>query len=226
VTKVQPTSEQNRTEVPDRPQPASSTFGTRTPPETLHDPKSPRHGLATRQSTVLLGLFFISMLFAACGSGSTPPSAPTTGRSSTSTSSSQMPNGPAAAALSAYRAMWVDMVIASRTADYQSPLLPQHASGSALSLLVQGLAKNQAQGIVVKGNPRLQPQVTSLSPPDDPTEATISDCVDDSHWLDYKTNGELFNSIPGGRHATMAIVMDTNGQWKVTGLAVQAAGTC
>jgi hypothetical protein len=226
VTKVQPMSEQMRIEVTDRGNFGHSTFGTRTPPHTPHDSKSPRHGLATRQPTVLVALFFASLLFAACGSGSSPASAPTTDRPSTSTSTTQGPTGAAGAALSAYRAMWADMVIASRTADYQSPLLPQHASGTALSLLVRGLAKNQAQGIVVKGNPRLQPQVTSLSPLESPTEATISDCVDDTHWLDYKTNGELFNSIPGGRHATMAIVMDTYGQWKVTELAVQAVGTC
>ena len=68
------------------------------------------------------------------------------------------------------------MVIVSRTSDYQSPLLPQHASGEALSLLVQGLAKNQEQGIVTKGKPELHPEVTSVSPTGSPTQATVSDC--------------------------------------------------
>ena len=122
--------------------------------------------------------------------------------------------------------MWADMVTASLTSDYQSPLLSEHASGEALSVLVQGLAKNQAQGIVTKGEPVLHPQVTSLTPAANPTQATISDCFDDTHWLEYKTSGGLVNNIPGGQHATMAIVMDTGGTWKVTQLAVQATGTC
>ena len=78
------------------------------------------------------------------------------------------------------------MVIASRTSDYQSPLLPQHASGEALSVLVQGLAKNQEQGIIAKGKPVLHPQVTSLTPANQPTQATISDCFNDTIWLDYQ----------------------------------------
>lgn len=122
--------------------------------------------------------------------------------------------------------MWADMVTASRTSDYQSPLLSLHASGTALSVLVRGLARNQEQGIVTKGQPVLHPQVTSLSPSGNPKQATISDCFDARHWLDYTTAGGLADSTPGGRHATMAIVSDLGGLWKVTQLAVQAAGTC
>jgi hypothetical protein len=122
--------------------------------------------------------------------------------------------------------MWADMVIASRTSDYQSPLLPQHASGDALSLLIQGLAKNQEQGIVAKGQPVLHPVVTSLSPANKPTKATISDCFNDTDWLEYKASGGLVNNIPGGNRATSAIVVDTDGVWKVTQLAVQTTSTC
>jgi hypothetical protein len=137
-----------------------------------------------------------------------------------------MPTGAAAEALAAYQAMWANMVTAARTSDYQSPLLPEDASGNALSVLVQGLAKNQQQGIVTKGEPALHPQVTSLSPTGDPNQATISDCFDDTHWLEYRTSGGLVNNAPGGRRATTAILMKTNGTWKVTQLAVQATGTC
>lgn len=129
-------------------------------------------------------------------------------------------------ALAAYRAMWSDMVIASRTSDYQSPLLPQHATGQALNLLIQGLAENQAHAIVARGQPVLNPQVTSLSPPHIPTQAIISDCFDDAHWLEYKDSGGLLNNVPGGKRATTAVVVDTDGVWKVTQLVVQSTGTC
>jgi hypothetical protein len=122
--------------------------------------------------------------------------------------------------------MWADMVIASQTSDYQSPQLLQHASGNALALLVHGLYLNGLHGTVTKGTPVLHPQVTSLSPATAPTEATIVDCFDDTHWLEYKTSGGLVNKIPGGHHATEAIVQESAGVWKVSALVVHVAGTC
>ena len=83
------------------------------------------------RATALAGLLVCVSALAVAGCGSSTSSVPTTLRSSTSTSTTQV-TGPAGAALAAYRAMWADMVIASRTADYQSPLLPQHASGERL----------------------------------------------------------------------------------------------
>jgi hypothetical protein len=165
-----------------------------------------------------------AVVLGGCGSGSPTVASPTT--TTPAATATTRPNSPAAMALSAYRAMWADMVIASRTSDYKSPLLPQHASGAALSLLVQGLAKNQQLQIVTKGHPTSNPQVTSLSPTNAPTQATVSDCFNATNWLEYKTGGELFNKTPGGRHATTAIVMATGGVWKVTQLAVRASGTC
>jgi hypothetical protein len=122
--------------------------------------------------------------------------------------------------------MWADMVTAARTSDYQSALLPQNASGDALAVLVHDLAENQQAGLVTKGDPTLNPQVTSLTPTATPTQATITDCVNDTHWLNYKSSGGLANNTPGGRHATTAIVVDTAGTWKVTQLALQSVGTC
>ena len=68
--------------------------------------------------------------------------------------------------------------------------------------------------------------MTSLSPATDPTEATITDCFDDTHWLEYKTSGGLVNNTPGGHHATTAVVQESGGVWKVSALVVQAVGTC
>jgi hypothetical protein len=122
--------------------------------------------------------------------------------------------------------MWADMVTASRTSDYKSTLLAENASGDALAVLTHDLAENQQAGLVTKGKPSLNPQVTSLTPAQNPTQATITDCVNDTNWLNYKTTGGLQNNTPGGRHATTAIVVNTAGTWKVTQLALQAVGTC
>ena len=227
VTKVRLWSAVGPTKVADSLALSRSVLEIRTLPR-IRRSRSVTRRLATRQSTVLAGLLVgaASMALAACGSGSSPGSAPTTDRPATSTSTTQAPTGPAGSALAAYRSMWADMVTASRTSDYKSPLLAENASGEALSVLVQGLAKNQAQGVVTRGDPVLDPSVTSLTPAGNPTQATISDCFDDTHWLDYKVTGGLANSTPGGHRATMAVVVDTSGSWKVTQLAVQAIGTC
>ena len=123
--------------------------------------------------------------------------------------------------------MWKDMAVAALTADYQSPQLAQHAAGDTLSVLTRGLYTNQARGIVVKGQPLTHPTVTSLKPADKPTSAAISDCFDDTNWLNYMAaTGALQNNVPGGRHQTTATVNDTGGSWKVTQLQVGGVGTC
>jgi len=122
--------------------------------------------------------------------------------------------------------MWADLVSAARTSDFQSPLLSQHATGNALSLLVQGLARDQLQGVVTKGEPVLDPRIVSLEPTGEPTHATVTDCVDDSHWIEYKTSGGLAKNAPGGRRDTTASLKKSAGVWKVDKLTVGATGTC
>jgi len=82
------------------------------------------------------------------------------------------------------------------------------------------------EGVITKGQPVLDPVVTSLTPPGDPTRAEIRDCFDATHWLNYKVTGGLQNNNPGGRHLTTAIVQDTGWMWKVTRLVVRGVGTC
>jgi hypothetical protein len=172
-----------------------------------------------------LALCATALALAACGSGS-PSSSPSTSAGRTSTSTTKMPTGAAAQALSAYRSMWSDMVTASQTSDYQLPSLASHASGDALAVLVHDLAKNQQAGLVTKGRLKLDPQVTSLTPPANPNQVTISDCVNDTHWLNYKSTGGLADKTPGALHATTALVVNESGTWKVTELALQAGDTC
>jgi hypothetical protein len=175
------------------------------------------------------------LTLSACGGGSHSAgnsSVTTTSGSSsrdapTSTSSPSTPSLRAAGnALAAYRGMWANMVVAARTADYQDPILAQHASGAALSTLVQGLYSYRQQGLVIMGTPVTHPTVTSLTPSADPTQANVSDCFDDTHWLAYKTTGGLENNVPGGHRQVTAVVSDIGGTWKVTQLDTGAEGSC
>lgn len=129
-------------------------------------------------------------------------------------------------AIDAYTAMWEDMAVAARTADYQSPLLAQHAAGKALSILLQGLYTYKRQGLIIKGTPVAHPRVTSMSPSDQPTTADILDCFDDTHWLNYRATGGLEDNIPGGHRRVTAVVTRQPAGWKVMELSVGNEGTC
>jgi hypothetical protein len=161
-----------------------------------------------------------------CAAGSSPTAAPTTASSNQSGSTTSVPVDPSGRVLSAYRAMWADLVSAARTSNFQSPRLSQHATGQALTLFVQGLARDQLHGIVTRGTPVLHPMVTSLSPERDPSRATVGDCFDDTHWLEYQTTGKLAKNAPGGRRATTAQLINTSGAWKVDQITIGKPGTC
>jgi len=179
-----------------------------------------RHRFPAALAVAAFGAAAIAV--AACGGGGATPA-------STDHPSPSEPRRPATAsatALTAYRDMWADLVIAAETSDYQSPLLPEHASGTALTLLVQGLARDQLHDIVTRGVTVHHPAVTSLSPANHPNRATITDCFDDSRWIEYTTSGHRAKNSPGGRRRTTADLTKTGGTWKVADLTVAGAGTC
>jgi hypothetical protein len=167
---------------------------------------------------VLVGVLGAAAVGLAACSGSSPAAAPTT--------AAPAPAAPGATVVAAYQSMWSDLVTAAQTSDYQSPLLPQHATGAALTLLVQGLARDQLNGIVTRGKTVHHPEVASLSPAGSPTQATVTDCFDDTHWLEYTSTGALAKNSPGGRRATTAHLLRKAGAWKVSDLTIAATGTC
>jgi hypothetical protein len=128
--------------------------------------------------------------------------------------------------MSAYKAMWNDMAAAAKTANYQDPVLANHASGAALSTLVRGLYDYQRRGLVIMGTLVTHPHLTALSPPADATSATVIDCIDDTHWLVYKKTGGLENHVPGGHRKVTASLAQRSGIWKVTVLNSGAEGSC
>ncbi|MFE3410308.1 hypothetical protein ACFXMT_18855 [Streptomyces mirabilis] len=102
------------------------------------------------------------------------------------TVASQAPGMEYADALAAYRAMWHDLTVASRTSDASSPLLDDHARGGALELLKYGLRKSEKEGLVSKGAPKVNPEVVTAGA----DKVVLTDCVDDTGWLLYKSNGK------------------------------------
>ena len=95
-----------------------------------------------------------------------------------------------------------------------------------MKLIVGNLVIDRDQGKVAKGDVVTNPTVTALQPPDKPTHATITDCVDATNWLEYKTSGELWDNKPGGKHRTTATVKAVDGTWKVSTFNLEGTGTC
>jgi hypothetical protein len=181
-----------------------------------------------RRVGVLAAVIGPLLLICGCAAGRAPGSvtgAPGPARSSAS------PAGPAQAAarlaLAAYTGMWRQMQAAGVTADWKDPRLAAYASSQALSTLVTGLHDAHDHGIVIKGTIVTHPRVVSVTPAASPDRVLVSDCLDDTHWLNYvAATGKLQNNVPGGHHLTQAAVTRRAGRWTVSQLIIQGPGTC
>jgi hypothetical protein len=129
-------------------------------------------------------------------------------------------------ALRAYLEMWSAYVVASRTADYQSPSLARYAAGDALSVLTHGLYANYQNGVVTRGQPSFHPKVTVTSSSGVPVRASVTDCANSAHWADYYKSGKPAAGLPRGRNRIEAQLQPFDGVWKVTYLVVEKEGTC
>lgn len=124
--------------------------------------------------------------------------------------------------------MWHDFVVAGTTSDWQSTSLGQYATGIALTNMSRGLYADHDNGLITKGEPVLNPSVSSVDTPAAPKKIIINDCGDSTHWLKYRAdNGQLADNTPGGRQSINAIVeKQADGSWKVTDYGVHDVGTC
>jgi hypothetical protein len=124
--------------------------------------------------------------------------------------------------------MWQNMAVAARTSNWQSPLLSEFASGTALTTLSRGLYTDHQNGLVTLGEPKNSPSVSRAEPEEDPTLVRISDCGDSTNWLKYDAKTRLTaDDGPGGRRLINAVVTkQAGGRWMVSDFAVQEVGTC
>jgi len=170
----------------------------------------------------------IAALLLICGStASRAPGPGTPGTARALASPASPAQAAARAALAAYTGMWQQMQAAGVTVDWKDPRLAAYASGQALSTLVTGLHDARDQGIVIKGTIVTHPRVVSVTPTASPDRVLVSDCLDDTRWLNYvAATGRLQNNVPGGHHLTQAVVTGRAARWTVSQLVVQGPGTC
>ncbi len=118
--------------------------------------------------------------------------------------------------------MWKDLAVASAYADPEWPHLADHADDQALRLLRHGLEKAQAEDVVTKGAPEVDPSVMAS----DGNTVRLGDCVDESRWLRFTKAGAPKNDRTTSRSRADATVTREEGSWKVTTLSVNESNTC
>ena len=203
-------------------------------PELVGNTKPEARVLGGRHAIRAAVVTIAALALTACGAGASSP-APATAHSAAQTPTSVPPTSPSSPAdvarqqaIAAYLGMWRDFADAATTSDWRSPKLAQNATGDALSTLSRGLYADHYNGLVSRGRPVNNPQVSTADPAESPTKVVISDCGDSTNWLKYRAdNGQAANDGPGGRRQINAIVKKAvDGSWKVTDFGAQAVGTC
>lgn len=189
-------------------------------------------GALARRRRAFVGTVVGVIVLAGCSATDRVAPAPPPGPTSAPSTSAEQPATPAdrasREALAAYRGMWQDFVEAGVTSDWQSAALGRHATGIALTNLSRGLYADSYNGLVTRGEPVLDPRVSSVEPVDNPTTVRVADCGDSSNWLKYRADtGALASDGPGGRSMiTAAVERQSDGSWKVSDYAVRDPGSC
>ncbi|WP_329562066.1 hypothetical protein [Kitasatospora sp. NBC_01266] len=130
-------------------------------------------------------------------------------------------------ALAAYDAMMQDITALAATSDYKNPRLASHMTGQPLTYWTKALIDQHTKGLVSHGAPVWNPRVTKVTPADQPDRVEVADCLDGTHWLKYKLDGQLADDVPGGKHiSAAAITRQPDGSWQVDQQLIGAVGTC
>ncbi|MGW4115280.1 hypothetical protein ACWEFJ_30770 [Actinosynnema sp. NPDC004786] len=129
--------------------------------------------------------------------------------------------------MDAYRGMWLSFAEAATTSDWRSPKLAEYATGTALTTLSRGLYGDHYRGVVSRGQPVLNPSVSSAEPAQAPTKVVVTDCGDSTNWTShYADSGQPADEPGGRRHIDAIVEKQADGTWKVVEFGVHEVGTC
>lgn len=182
-----------------------------------------------RAAVVAAGVSTLMLAVTGCSgadSKGAPPSVPA------STTASPAPSAnPSAAAkaqvLATYRKMWDAKVKVYQTGQITSRELEKYATDKALANIKLTSVFYQDHGMVLQGTPVLSPTVTALSLTKTPQRATISDCVDTTHFVEiYKATGKHVPLAAPQRHVQTSVAQSTGGAWVITDSVIERDRTC
>jgi len=123
--------------------------------------------------------------------------------------------------MDAWNAFWDDWVEVSKTADYDSPRLADHATGKALRGLRLQLLSYRKRGLVARGTPvRTSARVTEIRG----GAARVSECLDGNRWLAHDAKTGQVRGRPNGKtNQVEAVLRLGGGRWKVSELTIKEA---
>ena len=199
----------------------------------------------------MLKAFIVVIALAGCTSPSQPPatSTPATSTPSASSSPGASPvasgstssssdagaatsTGPSAvastAALDAYRGFWAARVLATAHPTQRlPPELSHYAIDTALANDESAILLYRQQGIEIRGQPLLNPTVTSVELTAPPSVA-IRDCVDSAHWVPVFAKTGKSALAPGQQPRTVSESLATvyDNHWVIRRLTVYRDRAC
>lgn len=160
----------------------------------------------------------------------TTPTPPST-KTPASTSSRPTPDpetSAKAAVLAAYRGFWTAASSAERHPQRSPSALKRFATDKALANALATIALYRQQGILVRGEPKHDPQVIALALSVGPAMATIRDCVDLTgvQAIYRKTGKSALAPNQSQRHVATAQAVVADGRWVIRAVAADRKQPC
>ncbi|MFD0437256.1 hypothetical protein [Streptomyces chartreusis] len=134
-----------------------------------------------RRTVVAATALSIAVTVAGCG-GSDKKDKPADSTSPSATKSADPQAAAKAEVLAVYRSYWDAQVKAYAKASPVDTGLDKYAFDKALGKAESELVALKLNGNVIKGEPKLSPEVTAVNLDESPKKATITDCVDVTNW--------------------------------------------
>ncbi len=168
-----------------------------------------------------------SLIVTGCSSGRSASRPPSTTPRPTPSATSEAAADAGTGALAAYRGFRRAQVAAEAIANAHSTELAKYAGDKALAQERANLLQLAQAGIVVKGQPVLQPVVAAVALGAAPV-VTITDCVDTSAWRPiYKATGKSA-AAPGqpSRVLATALARPYGHGWLIEELTTDRSRSC
>ncbi len=175
----------------------------------------------------LASALLVILALAGCSAGRSTAIAPTASPSASIFATTDATAEAGAGALTAYRGFRRAQVAAEAVANAHSTELAQYAGDKALAQERANLLQLAQAGIVVKGQPVLQPLVAAVTLGAAPV-VTITDCVNTSQWRPiYKATGKSA-AAPGqpSRVFATALARPYGHGWLIVELTTDRSRSC
>ena len=184
-----------------------------------------------RRAAAATALIGSVLALAGCQSSGGAAAAPSTAATSTAASPSPSADPEADArqqVLKAYRGMWSEQVKAFTSGSLTDVRLETFAGDKALSDIKSAAVYYQDNNLVLKGEPKLAPEITALDLSTAPNRATVRDCVDTTDFLPYdKATGQPAKLTDANRrHVQTSVLRIYDGRWVVMESTLSKDQTC